>query len=200
MTNDSIAYELLIPQITAFQQKEAKLYKISGIALLLIGLVVLLVSPIGGAVFLLGSGYMFYLAFSNQKRVPTLYSGTILTRNHWYHEKYQEDGGSPTISNHREFIMHIHQSRKLKPNAGWRTVNRNQTREVVVDETIYDSFYEQEEFSFILSVANELIGYMQEEGFFLMEKMEKVKGNQERRFSVAIPQTEKPLQRNWELR
>jgi hypothetical protein len=147
---------------------DAKSYEVAAYALTTVGFAFMFFLPVIGALFLMGAAYLFYDHYRNNTQNARLVKGVITDRAHFRREDWIEDVPDKQETNFYELHLDISETYKMKKGELLPERLHPDDRKLEVNMEIYNSFQIGDRMRFVMTPANDLLGYEKEGEMILL--------------------------------
>ena len=170
--------------IEEYRVLQAKNYRLVSYVFAALGVVFIFVFFPIGLVSLVVAGWMYYLHFKSKSPGGKIYMGTVLERSTFQKEKFYEGDEKPTIYEYFYLKMEVKGAWSLEKNQPEAIQNYSRQMEFRVNGQLYAEMTEGIQTGFVLTPANDLIGYISGENLKFIRPIDQDKTADMRKISV----------------
>lgn len=198
--HDLLNYTETEQRLQEFLKKESSSYKGAVIVCLVLAVIAFFIFPLISLVFVFAAGYLFWDSRKNKDGTAVLLLGTVTAKKHWRRKTFSEADGpdKPTIWDHYELVVDTDKKFSLVPGKANPETYTSQTKNYVVNETIYRLYEKGEDIGLVMSPANDLMGYSKANNLVLLLYTKEFSDGTSKTISMSIPQTHLTKFFGWE--
>lgn len=187
-------------RIRKLMKRESNNYDIAAYIFLGLGAAAFMLHWMLGGVLLIVAIGLFIDSRRNTKGNSRLHFGTITDKKHYYHYSVGgDDGNIPLELHYYQLRVHISNSFELEPQQA-KQLNLQERESVIrVNAAIFKDFRQNDPFAFILTPANDLIGYLRGDHLHLLMSTYEFMDKSTQDVSQAIVQTPRSKSISWEI-